>query len=768
MIYLTLPLTATAQVVDIPDSNLRAAVEKALGKASGATITADEMASLTNLEARNANISDLTGLEYATNLITLDLSWLETERGWINSNSVSDLSPLSGLTHLSGLSLGYNNISDISPLSGLTHLTWLDLRDNAIGDLSSLAELTNLRGLYLWNNVISDLSPLAGLTHLRGLGLGGNRISDISSLADLTTLTGLWLGSNHITDISTLSGLIHLTDLWLEHNLISDLSPLAGLTHLTKAVLRNNRISDISSLVSNTGLGSGDTVDVRGNYLNDQSLYSHIPALRNRGVTVEFDNPAPFADVPFDVTDIPEPAPPPKEVRDFFQLDPYYQQWINVRGFPVLGSAKVNPYALKEATWLIGKMIGNRPDILQTMIRNKARFSVIAHTEIITEIPEYRSDPRPDFLVYRERGWGGSEGATITSSEEGILHYSGNIYGKGYNVQIHEFAHGIHLLGLNTFDPTFEERLKTTYKTAMQRGLWSGTYASVDMREYWAEGTYSWFYPRGGGSFDRFGNTRQELKAYDPGLAILLSEVYGDTEWRYTPVTDRIHQPHLQGFDPQDSPTFIDFPQLEVLYQQLRVPNSDGDGAWVNLPPYDPEQLPSLIKSNVLGPNTTAIAFVNLSKDDVLLYWVRSDDTEGHWTRVLPGWIRVTPTRTDVMWLIKDPNGKNLAVFQPVGQVGRAIIRTEMLLITPGLSKVSGDNQSGISGTVLSNPFVIEVRAETLSAVEGISVTFTITAGDGTLSIRHTTTDENGRAESTLTLGGKSRNKHRLCIRRRN
>ena len=109
------------------------------------------------------------------------------------------------------------------------------------------------------------------------------------------------------------------------------------------------------------------------------------------------------------VVSIPEPVPPPKEVRVFFELDPFYEQWIDVGGLPVLASAKVNPYALKEAAWLIGKMIGNRPDILQTMAGNKARFSVIAHTEVITEIPEYRSDPRPDFLVYRERGWGGSK-----------------------------------------------------------------------------------------------------------------------------------------------------------------------------------------------------------------------------------------------------------------------------------------------------------------------------------------------------------------------
>ena len=43
-IFLALPLTGMAQVVDIPDPNLRAAVEGALGKAVGGTITVDEMA----------------------------------------------------------------------------------------------------------------------------------------------------------------------------------------------------------------------------------------------------------------------------------------------------------------------------------------------------------------------------------------------------------------------------------------------------------------------------------------------------------------------------------------------------------------------------------------------------------------------------------------------------------------------------------------------------------------------------------------------------
>ena len=134
---LTLPLTVTAQVIDIPDPKLRTKIEETLGKVSGAIITVDEMAGLTRLEARNANISDLTGLEFATNLTELYLGDKYVEgQGHINNNSVKDLSPLAELTKLTRLVLNQNNIRDISPLAELTNLTWLDIGGNHLSNLS--------------------------------------------------------------------------------------------------------------------------------------------------------------------------------------------------------------------------------------------------------------------------------------------------------------------------------------------------------------------------------------------------------------------------------------------------------------------------------------------------------------------------------------------------------------------------------------------------------------------------------------------------------
>ena len=290
LICLTLPLAATAQVVNIPDPNLRAAVEKALGKASGTPITAADMANLTYLEVRNANITDLTGLEHVTNLTELLLGAEVVDNSWINSNSVSDLSPLVGLTNLARLGLRGNNLSDISALVGLTNLTWLDLWENKISDISPLVDLTNLTELRLGGNSLSDISPVTGLINLETMLLRSNTISDISALEGLTNLTRLGLAHNNLSDISALEGLTNLTRLGLAHNNILDIAPLAELTSLAKVVLRHNDISDIASLVANTGLGSGDEVVLNDNLLSYTAIKTHIPALQSRGVMVEFDD----------------------------------------------------------------------------------------------------------------------------------------------------------------------------------------------------------------------------------------------------------------------------------------------------------------------------------------------------------------------------------------------------------------------------------------------------------------------------------------------
>ena len=72
---------------------------------------------------------------------------------------------------------------------------------------------------------------------------------------------------------------------------------------------------------------------------------------------------------------------------------------------------------------------------------------------------------------------------------------------------------------------------------------------------------------------------------------------------------------------------------------------------------------------------------------------------------------------------------------------------------TPTTAQISGDRQVGMPGSVLTEPLGVEVRDENEVAFAGVPVAFAVTAGGGTLSASTDTTDANGQAATTLTLG---------------
>ena len=296
-------------LVSIPDPNLRTVIEELLGKAPGALITAADMTRLTRIDADDAGISNLAGLEAA----------IELERIEFRHNSIADLFPLRGLTRLNNIKLRGNRITDISPLAGLINVDWLGLEENEITDLSPLKGLIKLNGIGISGNPVSDVSPLAGLisleqidawrtpisdfsplaklTRLRWIEFGDDRsisalpslkelkslrrleitncnISDISGLAELTQLEWLSLVNNLISDVTPLSNLKSLEHLNLDANVISDVSPLAQLTRLELLYLENNKISDVSPLAGLTNL---DRLDLRNNAISDFSPLDGLP-----------------------------------------------------------------------------------------------------------------------------------------------------------------------------------------------------------------------------------------------------------------------------------------------------------------------------------------------------------------------------------------------------------------------------------------------------------------------------------------------------------
>ena len=64
-------------------------------------------------------------------------------------------------------------------------------------------------------------------------------------------------------------------------------------------------------------------------------------------------------------------------------------------------------------------------------------------------------------------------------------------------------------------------------------------------------------------------DTRTELKEYDPGLAAICEEVFGDTKLVYSKPTTRLHG-HLEGYDPSKSPKFVWPERLNEVKQAIR------------------------------------------------------------------------------------------------------------------------------------------------------------------------------------------------------
>ena len=266
----------------------------------------------------------------------------------------------------------------------------------------------------------------------------------------------------------------------------------------------------------------------------------------------------------------------------FASIPPLYTQRIEAHGYPIVASSKVNPYALKEAAHLVDLMLAKRPDVREAMIRSGSRLCIMAWNEFTTDLPEFArlaeqrvpahpTVPAREYWDARARGLGGSETDPFCScGEENLLGYPGDPY-AAENILIHEFAHNIHLRGLVNVDPTFDTRLKSTYAAAMKAGLWKGKYASVNHHEYFAEGVQSWFDDNRENDHDHnHVNTRKELLEYDPGLAAICREVFGDTELKYTKPATRLHG-HLAGYDPSTAPRFQWPDRLRRAQQEIRA-----------------------------------------------------------------------------------------------------------------------------------------------------------------------------------------------------
>ncbi len=206
----------------------------------------------------------------------------------------------------------------------------------------------------------------------------------------------------------------------------------------------------------------------------------------------------------------------------------YTRLCTSTTGIPIVSANVASDASLERTAQLLdGVMQTVDSRVVPTMVANGFRHGVMGRYpyELTTQMPEY-SHLDSAFWDERARGLGGMPSVPLGSSaEENAMCYSDDRY-FGEDITIHEYAHSLHLLGLDYVFPGFSQRLQSAHSNASYYNLWgSGHYAMTDYKEYFAEGVQSFFNANMGGG----PNTRSALQAQDPTLYNIIYEIFGNS-----------------------------------------------------------------------------------------------------------------------------------------------------------------------------------------------------------------------------------------------
>ena len=182
------------------------------------------------------------------------------------------------------------------------------------------------------------------------------------------------------------------------------------------------------------------------------------------------------------------------------------------------------------------------------------------------------------------------------------------------------------------------------------------------------------------------------------------------------------------------------------------------------------------------------VSSVAFSPDGTTIASASRDNVSGSWDNAVRLWDVATgknvatyrhvdniSTTYNSPWIVYQPSGQAQFVysvaFSPDGTTlasgagpwvgnGTAVLWDVSEWTSPRphtIQTISGNGQQSSPGSALANPFIVEVRDQNGNPLQGVRVTFTVTAGDGKLSgrfgVENAVTDASGRAQRTLTLG---------------
>ena len=572
---------------------------------------------------------------------------------------------------------------------------------------------------------------------------------------------------------------------------ISDLTGLEFAIGLTTLNLSSNSVTDLSPLVSNTGLGSGDTVDVRGNPLSSIAINTQIPALQSRGVTVRFDTRTATTLVKISgdnqqgVINTALGNPFVVEVRDG-DGDPFAGVAVTFSvttggGMLSATSPTTNVNGRAESTLTLGSSVGtNTVSVSVAGISQTVTFT--AEGVIVVSIPD------PSLRAKIETALGKAPDTPITKAEMATLTTLDGSSASISDLTGLEFAIGLTTLNLSSNSVTDLSALVSN------TGLGSGdtvdvrgnplSYVSITTHipALQSRGVTVYFDTRTATTLVKIsGDNQQGIVNTALGNPFVVEVRDGDDD-PFAGVTVTFSVTTGGGTLSVTSPTTNVNGRAESA---LTLGSSVGQNT-VSVSAAGISQTVTFTAEAVAGqppPPPTATTLVKISGDNQqgvintalgnpFVVEVR-DQTDSVLSGILVtfsvteggGTLNPESTRTDA----SGRASSRLTLGSSVGtntvsvstDPGVETFTAEAQSSPPPpppptattLVKISGDNQQGVINTILGSSFVVEVRDEDGDPFAEVAVTFSVTTGGGMLSATSPTTNVNGRAESTLTLG---------------
>lgn len=195
------------------DASVEAFIKAQLNLESSDTITRGILQGLTTFNIRGTlpDVESLVGLEYATELETIDFG----------NTQVSDLTPLQNLEKVTYLRMNETPVVDLSPVSNYTTLTYFNANQaGGITDISALANNLDMEQIIIRGNTIGDgmMETIARFSKLSRLNARETGITDITVLGELMAAGALLRTTEGYVDGES--------ELDLRGNDISDFSPI--------------------------------------------------------------------------------------------------------------------------------------------------------------------------------------------------------------------------------------------------------------------------------------------------------------------------------------------------------------------------------------------------------------------------------------------------------------------------------------------------------------------------------------------------------------